>query len=528
MRKQTLTALLGTGVLIGSLAACGGDDDGGSGGSGGSSEPIVVGTTDTVTSTDPAGQYDLGSGTLILQTYQTLLAITAGGATPEPDAAESCDWADDEGTTYVCTLKEGLTFHDGSDLTAEDVVYSFDRLIEIEDVNGGYTLLTPENLESVEATGDLEVTMQLKEPDATWPFRLTTTQAAIVPSDSDTYPADELAANGEVVGSGPYEMEEYEDGQTARLVPFEDYGGPAEVKNGGAIMTYFPQESALALAVENGDVDVAYRSLSPTTVEDLSSTDGLEIVEGEGSEIRYIVFNTSLEPGKDQAARQAMASLIDREALAKNVYNDTVKPLYSMVPEGLEFATKAFAEEYGETPDPGRAAQLLKDAGIQTPVDVELWWTPTHYGSVSADEYAELERQFEAGGLFDVTLDSAEWNQYSEVNAQDQYPVFQLGWFPDFPDADNYTSPFFFEGGYYNSHYSNDRINELITSARASTDDAEREKMYAEIQQIAAEEVPTIPVWQGKQVSAVVDGVTGVEDTFDPSFSFRMWMISKS
>ena len=116
--------------------------------------------------------------------------------------------------------------------------------------------------------------MQLKEPDATWPFRLTTTQAAIVPSDSDTYPADELAANGEVVGSGPYEMEEYEDGQTARLVPFEDYGGPAEVKNGGAIMTYFPQESALALAVENGDVDVAYRSLSPTTVEDLSSTDG--------------------------------------------------------------------------------------------------------------------------------------------------------------------------------------------------------------------------------------------------------------
>jgi len=528
VRRTKLTALAGVGVLVGTLAACGGDDEGGTTASGTSDEPVVVGTTDTVTSTDPAGQYDLGSGTLILNTYQTLLAIEAGGSTPEPDAAESCDFSDQEGTTYVCTLKEGLTFHDGSELTAADVVFSFDRLLGIKDVSGGYTLLTPENLESVEATGDLEVTMQLKEPDATWPFRLTTTQAAIVPSDSDTYPADDLAANGEIVGSGPYTMESYQDGEAAQMVPFEEYAGPAEVSNGGAVMSYFPQESALSLAVENAEVDVAYRSLSPTTVESLSEADGVEIVQGEGSEIRYIVFNTDLEPGQEMAARQAMASLVDRQAIVDSVYNGTVEPLYSMVPQGLQFATQAFADEYGEVPDPDRAAQTLQDAGVDTPVEVELWWTPTHYGSVSADEYAELERQFEAGGLFDVSLKSAEWNQYSEVSAQDQYPVFQLGWFPDFPDADNYTAPFFVDGGFYNSHYSNDRINQLVAQARASTESAEREQAYAEIQQIAAEEVPTIPIWQGKQVSAVVEGVSGVEDTFDPSFSFRMWMISKS
>ncbi len=527
MRNKRLAATAGAVLLIGSVAACGGDDGGG-GDTGASSEPVVIGTTDTVISTDPAGQYDLGSSTIILQTYQTLLAIEAGGSTPEPDAAEACDFSDDSGTTYVCTLKEGLTFHDGSDLTAEDVVYSLERLIAIEDVNGGYTVLTPENLESVEATSDLEVTMQLKEPDATWPFRLTTTQAAIVPSDSETYPADELATNGEVVGSGPYQLESYEDGQTAQLVPFEDYAGPAEVKNGGAVVTYYPQESTLAGAVDSGEVDVAYRSLSPTTVADLSETDGVNIVEGEGSEIRYIVFNVDLDPGQEQAARQAMAALVDREAIAETVYNGTVEPLYSMVPEGLQFATAAFADRYGEAPDPDLATQTLEDAGVDTPIEVELWWTPTHYGLVSADEYAELERQFEAGGLFDITLESAEWNQYGEVMAQDQYPVFQLGWFPDFPDADNYTAPFFVDGGFYNSHYSNDRVNELVSQARASTDAAEREQAYAEIQEIAAEEVPTIPIWQGKQVSAVVDGVSGVEDTFDPSYAFRMWMISKS
>ena len=526
MRITRLTSLVGAGLLIGSLAACGSDDDGGGTTTeGASDEPVVVGTTDTVTSTDPAGQYDLGSGTLILNLYQNLLSIPAGGNTPEPDAAESCEFTDQQSTTYVCTLQEGLTFHDGSELTAEDVVFSFERLFEIEDVSGGYTLLTPDNVQSVEATDEFEVTMQLKEPDATWPFRLTTASAAIVPSD--VYPADELAANGEVTGSGPYQLETYEDGEAAQMLPFEDYNGPAELSNAGAVMTYFPQESALSLAVENGEIDVAYRSLSPTTVENLGESDGLQIIEGDGSEIRYIVFNVKLEPGQEQAARQALAMLVDREAIAQNIYNGTVEPLYSMVPQGLQFATRAYADEYGEQPDPQRAEQTLQQAGVDTPVEVELWWTPTHYGATSADEYAELERQFEAGGLFDVTLESAEWNQYSEVSAQDQYPVFQLGWFPDFPDADNYTAPFYTDD-FYNSHYSNARINELVQAGRATTEQGAREEAYTEIQQIAAEEVPTLPIWQGKQVAAAVEGVSGVEDTFDASFSFRMWMISKS
>ncbi len=527
VRRSRVTALAGAGVLLASLAACGSDDgdSGGGGSSGASDEPVVVGTSETVTSTDPAGTYDLPSWTLIYNTYQNLLHIPAGGNTPEPDAAESCDFTDNQNTTYVCTLAEGLTFHDGSELTADDVVYSIERLLELEDVSGGYTLLA--NLDTIEATSELEVTMELQEPDATWPFRLTTGAAAIVPSDSDTYPADELSTTGEVVGSGPYQMESYEDGQSAQMVPFEDYQGPAEVQNGGAVMTYFPQESALSLAVENEEVDVAYRSLSPTTIESLSETEGIEVVEGAGTEIRYIVFNVSLEPSEEEAARQALAMLVDREAIAETVYNGTVEPLYSMVPQGLQYATRAYADEYGEQPDPERAEQTLADAGIDTPVDLELWWTPTRYGTVSADEYAELERQFEEGGLFDVQLQSAEYNQYSEVSAQDQYPAFQLGWFPDFPDADNYTAPFYTDD-FYNSHYSNDRINELVSAERASTDEAEREEAFAEIQQIAAEEVPTIPVWQGRQVAAVVEGVSGVEETFDPSFTFRLWMISKS
>ncbi|MGH3327069.1 MAG: ABC transporter substrate-binding protein [Streptomycetales bacterium] len=522
MRGKRAGLLAMTGALSLALAACGG---GGSGGGGGAADgnPVVVGTTDKVVSFDPAGSYDLGSWTIVYNTYQTLMTFEPGGNEPVPDAAESCDFTDEKNTTYVCTLKDGLKFHDGSPLTAEDVVFSFQRVIDIEDPNGPSTLLA--DMKSVEATGDLEVTFNLKRPAAVWPFIVATPAGAIVPSDA--YPADAKQPNTKVIGSGPYKLAAYEPGQRAVLEPHDAYNGPGEVANDGAIMTYFDQPSALKLAIEQAEIDVAYRSLSPTDIADLRETEGVEVVDGEGTEIRYIVFNVKQQPGKEQAVRQAMAMLVDRQAIAENVYSGTVDPLYSMVPQGLQYATKAFADRYGTTPDPEGAKQVLQEAGVKTPAPVELWWTPSHYGPVSADEYTEIKRQLEDSGLFKVTLKSSEWQQYSVAYSEDQYPVFQLGWFPDYPDAHDYTAPFFQDGGFYNNHYKNEEMNKLLAEEAASTDPQVREQAFTKIQEIAAEEVPTIPLWQGKQVGAVQQGVKGVADTFDATFIFRMYMISK-
>ncbi|MGH3342333.1 MAG: ABC transporter substrate-binding protein [Carbonactinosporaceae bacterium] len=521
MRGKRGPLLAMTGALTLVLAACGGGGGGGGGAAGGN--PVVVGTTDKVVSFDPAGSYDLGSWTIVYNTYQTLMTFEPGGNEPVPDAAESCDFTDEKNTTYVCTLKEGLKFSDGSPLTSEDVVFSFQRVIDIEDPNGPSTLIA--DMKSVEATGDLEVTFELKAPTAVWPFIVATPAGAIVPSDA--YPADAKQPNTKVIGSGPYKLASYEPGQRAVLEPHDAYKGPGEVANDGAIMTYFDQPSALKLAIEQAEIDVAYRSLSPTDIADLRETEGVEVVDGEGTEIRYIVFNLKQQPGNEQAVRQAMAMLVDRQAIAENVYSGTVDPLYSMVPQGLQYATKSFADRYGTAPDPEGAKQVLQKAGVKTPVPVELWWTPSHYGPVSADEYTEVKRQLEDSGLFKVTLKSSEWQQYSVAYSEDQYPVFQLGWFPDYPDAHDYTAPFFQDGGFFNNHYKNEEINKLLAEEAASVDPQVREQAFAKIQDIAAEEVPTIPLWQGKQVGAVQQGVKGVADTFDATFIFRMYMISK-
>jgi peptide/nickel transport system substrate-binding protein len=515
-------------VVIAMVAAgCGGSDDegGGDSGSTSSSATIIRGTTDQPVSYDPAGAYDLPSYDVIYNVYQNLMTIPPGGNDPEPEAAESCDFTDD--TTYECTLKSGLTFSDGSELTSEDVKFSFDRNVKIADPNGASSLLA--NVKSVSAPDPQTVSFKLKQPDATFPFLLTVGSFAIVPSD--VFPADKLQPSDKVIGSGRYTVASYKPGQQTVLTKNAKYKGPAPPKNGRAIVQYFDKASALKLALEQGNVDIAYRSLSPTDLESMGDADGVSIVEGNGTEIRYLVFNLKLMSGDNdeqkKAIRQAVAQTVDRQALAENVYNGTVDPLYSMVPQGLQFATKSFADKYGESADPDGAKQTLEDAGVKTPVPLELWWTPSHYGPVSGDEYAELKNQLDSSGLFDVTLKSTEWNQYSEAAFTDKYPQYQLGWFPDYPDAYDYTSPFYAKDSFLNIHYDNADMQKALGEAAASSEEAARTDAFNQIQEIGAEDVPTLPLWQGKQVAAVRDGVVGVKDTFDPSFIFRYWLISK-
>jgi peptide/nickel transport system substrate-binding protein len=513
------------GLVLASLAVTAALAAAGCGSSSSSGGTIIRGTTDVVVSNDPAGAYDLGSYDNIYAAYQTLLTVLPNDTKASPDAAKSCDFTDD--TTFECTLNDGLVFSDGSPLTSDDVKFSFDRNIAIASPTGAASLLS--NVKSVEAPDPKTVIFNLKVPDATFPLVITAASFAIVPSD--VYPKDKLQPDDQVVGSGRYTIDSYEAGQQVVLKKNPKYKGPDPAENDTFIIRYYDKASALKLDVEQGTVDIAFRSLSPTDVSDLRSSDGVNVVEGSGTEIRYLTFNQDLQPGNSDAQklaiRQAVAQTIDRQAIADNVYDGTVDPLYSMVPAGLQYHTDAFKETYGEGPDIAGAKKTLSDAGVDTPVPLEIWWTPSHYGASSGDEYAEIKHQLDDSGLFDVTLKSSEWNQYSEAAFTDKYPQYQLGWFPDYPDADDYVGNFYSKTSFLNDHYSNPEVDKLLAEEKASTDEGTRQDAFTKIQQIGADDVPTLPVWQGKQVAAVRDGVNGVEETLDPAFIFRYWLITK-
>ena len=144
-----------------------------------------------------------------------------------------------------------------------------------------------------------------------------------------------------------------------------------------------------------------------------------------------------------------------------------MEPLYSSVPTALEFR-RGYKEEYGESPDPEAPAGAAAGR-VQTPVEFEVWYTPPTTAPSAADEYAEIKRQLEDSGLFKVTLKSSAWTQYTEAALTDKYPVSQFGWFPDYPDADNYPTPSTTANRSSTDHYSNPEVDKLIDKERATT-----------------------------------------------------------
>src|SRR5699024_4735954 len=148
--------------------------------------------------------------------------------------------------------------------------------------------------------------------------------------------------------------------------------------------------------------------------------------------------------------------IIDRQAIAKNAYSGIVDPLYSLVPPGFAGQVDAFAQKYGEQPNVDAAKKLLSDAGVNTPVNLTLGYTPSHYGPDAVDETNELKSQLEDSWLFKVQVKSAEWTQYQKLDKEGAYDLFILGWFPDLLDADNYLSPFLVDGGVYAINYHSD------------------------------------------------------------------------
>ena len=487
--------------------------------------PIVVGTTSAPSTLDPAASWD-GSWELFRNVFQTLLAYPNGATTPQPDAAENCRFTDGSNTIYRCELREGLTFSDGDKLDAQAVKYSIDRIREIG-VDGGPAGLLG-SLDRVQALGDREVVFHLNKPDATFPFVLATPAMSIV--DPDDYPADSLRKDSKVYGSGPYRLSSYEEGKKAELVRNDQYKGFAERKNDAVTIRYFQDSSTMVKALRDKQIDVTYRGLAAGDIVALKgkgSKSELQLIEGAGADINYLVFNPKDPWANKIAVRRAIAQVVDRAAIAHKVYKGTVDPLYSMVPNGLTGHTTGFFDDYGN-PSTSKARQILAEAGITQRVPLTLWYTSDRYGSETAKEFQELKSQLDDSGLFTITLKSRPWKTYVEGYQKGEYPVFGRGWFPDFPDAENFIAPFVGEQNALGTPYPATKITEkLLPESRSVSDRAEVVKEFEEAQQILVDDARLLPLWQGRQYIAASVEISGAERALDPSTIMTMWELSR-
>ncbi|MCG7208619.1 ABC transporter substrate-binding protein [Streptomyces arenae] len=486
---------------------------------GNKNKTITVGTTDAVTSLDPAGAYDAGSWALYNNVFQTLLTFEPGGVQPVPDAAQSCSFSDSTLRTYRCEVRDGITFPSGRTMTAEDVKYSFDRVKKINSDVGPASLFA--TLGSV-TTGGKDVTFHLSSPDATFPFKLATGAGAIV--DRDKYPADGLRTGTSVDGTGPYTLTSYTKDKRAVLRPNGHYKGALSGTGRPVDLRYYPDSAKLAAAYEAKRVDVATRTLPPAMVSKLSPSDpDQRVLESDSSETRNLYLNTrDKSPLHDVLVRRALAWLVNREQLASTVYDGTVEPLYSLIPTGLTGHTTSFFDSYPEQ-SVARAKALLAQAGVSTPVEFSFGYGIGH--GAGAEEAAALKKQLETGGLFKVDVKGYEWTDFQKSWAAGKMDAWAVGWVADYPDPDTFGASLVGSGSVMSTGYSNKAVDHLLLNSQRYADRSQAEQDFRKVQTDVADDVPLIPLWQRTDYVLSSEEVVGAQYLTDSTGVFRLWSL---
>jgi peptide/nickel transport system substrate-binding protein len=503
-------------VLSFALAACGG------GGAAVEEEPLVIGTTDSWSSFESAWVYSFHDWELFHQCADGLLNTVPGSAGEvEPALAESYDVSAD-GTEFTFHLREGVEFPDGTPFDADAVVFSLSRVQPIDEAEGENAgFLYSAYAESVEKVDDMTVKVTFAAPFPFAPQLIATNPWKIL--NPNQWSATEAGTTNTACGIGPYTIESFTEGEEAIFVANESYYGdpPASSK---VIVRYFADSPTMALALQNGEIDVAWKSIAPADFDALQGTEGVTTETAGGTEIRYIVYNATTPPYDDPNVRLGLAMLVNREVLSDLAWQGIKIPLNSMVPPGF----LGYKPTYEGTEDVEAGLALLAEAGFteDNPLVLDLWYSPTHYGDTEADVAATIKEQWEATGVVQVELQFLEWAAYRDAGRAGELPVSLLGWYPDYLDPDNYTNVFAHSpASWSGSNYNNPEMDALLDAQAGELDEAARVAILEDVQDLWVTESPFVPLAQGKLLIAYNEGVSGV--ILDPLALLHYFEIDK-
>ncbi|RVT85118.1 ABC transporter substrate-binding protein [Rhodobacteraceae bacterium CCMM004] len=411
-----------------------------------------------------------------------------------PDLAESWETPDD--TTVVFTLREGLTFSDGSPLTAEDVIYTFETILD-ESFNAPQRgLFTP--IESLEAVDDRTVQFNLSAPYAPLFSYL---DIGIVPSDYD----GDMAL--EPVGAGPMVLDSWTRGSELVLTASDSYwAGAPEVDT--LVVRVVGDNSARAQAFEAGDLDVIQSPLSPNDIQRFAADEavGSEILAGLG--VTYLNFNTTDPLLQDPRMRQALAMLVDQETIVNQIYegvdqvaNSIILPSSWAYDEAVQQPTfdmegaMAMLDDLGWTDSDGDG---IRDRD-GTPLAIEIATHSEDPNRVQSVEF--LQAMFQSAGI-DASVRITDWPSFSSGYVQQgEHQVALLGWLR-ITDPDRLVYGQLTTGGGLNwGGYSNPEVDRLLEAGRTALDQDARADAYRRAATIIAEELPYYIIsYQGYQL----------------------------
>jgi peptide/nickel transport system substrate-binding protein len=540
-------------VLV-AAGACGGGDGGdgdGSGSGGGPSGSIVIGTTESLqNSFDPAQAYDYLGSQVVFNTAETLVTYAPDATEPTPKLAAALPDVSADGLTYTFVLRAGVKFADGTPFNAAAVKFSLERAKSFgaKDPEAAGFLLS--GIRSIEAPSDDKIVISLSQPNVTFLSRLAYSVASIV---SPTAYANNVLAGSEdgaavtaryktdtIVGTGPYRITAYKERESIDLEANPEYWGP-KAKTKRIRTRLFDKSSALKLALQNNEIDIAFRSLQPDENDFFKNRPGFRLIEGKGSGIRYLVINVTAPPWDNVNMRRALAAAVNRKVIVDEVFKGSAKELASMVPDAFDTSEPKWEQLYGaNAPAPTTSTKGAPAPSGKTLVDkylsaagkssgtvpIDLWYSPTHYGDTEAAVAEVVARSLEETKRFTVKVRNVEWAEYGKKRSAGEMPVFFMGWFPDYLDPDDYLEPFSDPNIFDPAKWNDPKMLELIRTEQKTIEPDRRADAIRQAQAYMADQVPYIPLFQAPQFAATSDKVSGV--VLDPIQIFRFWLLEKT
>ncbi|WP_031548718.1 glutathione ABC transporter substrate-binding protein [Salinicoccus luteus] len=491
------------------------EDSEASGGSG--SGDLTIAMMDDAVTLDPHGSNDSASAQVRRNIYETLVFQEADMALA-PGLAE--EWEATEDDVWTFTLREGTTFHEGSEFTAEDVKATLDRVRDTAVASQVAFLF--EMISEVEVVGDYEVNLHTEYPFAPLPSHLAHNTAGIMSKDliDRDYQAALDEAGVDMTADEYYEIREeggseYDDvaeqisehigsvigseadgtnhlmfqsrsaGEETVLEKFDDFqGGDRNFET--VTFRVIPENGARMAELETGGIQVAgdVDSSSAVRVEEGEET---ELVEQESVRMSYLGFNTEKEPFDDVRVRQAISYAIDRDEIISGVYDDMgIKADGPLAPDVWGHDENLEGVEY----DMERAQELLAETDVADGFETTIW---VDEDPQIIDTAVYIQEKLSELNI-DVQVEQFEWGTYLDRTAQGDHEMFILGWTTVTADADYGLYALFHSNSHgetgNRSFYTNEEVDSLLDEGRTEPDEDTRFEAYSQAQEILIEEAP--------------------------------------
>ncbi|MFW6381078.1 MAG: ABC transporter substrate-binding protein [Bacillota bacterium] len=448
---------------------------------------------------DPADVTDGESVKVITNVFEGLVRFKAGSTEVEPGLATGWRVSDD-GKVWEFKLQEGVKFHDGTDLTADDVVFSFERQMDEDhpyhEGDFAYWSYMYSFVNDVEKVNDYQVKITLDKPYAPFIYNLACFPAFIVSEEAMKDMGVEDFRNNPV-GTGPFEFVEWEHDSQITLEAFEDYwdGRPYLDK---VVFRVVPENTTRVMGLKGEDLDLI-DNFGPQNVSTIKEADNLKLLSQPGMNVSYMAMNQLKEPLDNKKVRQAINWAVDKESIIEGAYSDSAESAKNPLPPTL-WGYNDRVDDYGY--DPEKAKELLAEAGYEDGFEIDLWYpnNPRPYMPEGKKVAQAIQSNLKEVGI-DVELVTHDWGTYLDKLENGEHDMSLIGWIGDNGDPDNFIYVLLdksnTEVGYAGNYafYRSDLLHDILVQAQETTaGKQQRAGMYKAAQHVIHEDAPWVPI----------------------------------